>query len=94
MVIQYSQMHAAFTKVAIFDHLDNMDTEDIDDGIDKEMKKVKPCVLGAMVKFFYDKHLPAMITLKKWISNTQYSEMTLEQTSCILCKDKKLKRAL
>ena len=32
---------------------------------------------------FDDKYLPATITLKRWISNMQFSEMTLEQTSCI-----------
>ena len=36
-----------------------------------------------------------MITLKKWISNMQFSEVMLEQTSCIfeqLCKDKILSK--
>ena len=84
MAIQYSRMHEAFGKVAIFDHIDNTDTEEIDDGITKGTKKIKPHVLGSNEKkVFDDKFLPAMITLKRWISNMQFPEMTLEQTSFI-----------
>ena len=72
-----------------------MDTEEINDGITKGTKKVKPHVLGSIEKkLFDDKYLPAMITLKRWISNMQFSEMTLEQTSFIfqqLRQDKNLK---
>ena len=90
MALQYSQMHTAFERVAIFNNVPVSDTEEIDDSITKGTKKVMPHLFILSKKRNFDeKYLPGMTTLKKWIANMQYSEMTLEQTACIfeqLCK--------
>ena len=52
MALQYSQMHTAFKKVAIFESGQNMDTEEIDDGIYQGMKKVMPHLLAFNGKLY------------------------------------------
>ena len=65
--------------------------EEIDDGINKEVKNQTLHAWCNGEKMFDDKYLPAMITFMRWISNMQFFQMMLEQTSCIfeqLHKDK------
>ena len=88
-------IESCYERAAIINNVSVSDTEEIDDGISTEMKKVMPYLLILSEKRnFHEKYLCVMTTLKKWIANMHYSEMMLEQTTCILeqlCKGKNLK---
>ena len=57
-------MHAAFAKVAIFDHWDNIDTEGIDDGITKGTKKLNLTCLAILRKNYsmINTYLPCLLS--------------------------------
>jgi hypothetical protein len=84
MAVQYNRTHEAMAQAGLFEEIDDCDTEEIDDGFSPVPKKVKPSLLRAQAKRdFDDYYLPALVELRRWISNIQHANITMEHIDCL-----------